>query len=268
MGHHEISAAIDQLGVRGRPVCVHSSFRSLRPIAASPEAVIRALLDAGCTVLVPTFSWVAFSYPPADPWKFARNGVGPDYVVGPAHDRVFHTSSNTIDDNMGALPKQVLQTGQRKRGNHPLCSLAAVGPGAEGLVASQSPDDVFAPLRALCDLGGCVLLMGVDLTSMTLLHLAEQMAGRSPFVRWALDERGNVIDVRVGGCSAGFSNFDDVLGLDRCAVGSGLWCTFDASKTVRVASDAIRQRPLMTRYHDSTCERCEDAVVGGPSPIP
>jgi aminoglycoside 3-N-acetyltransferase len=268
MGIHEISAAIDQLGLRGRPVCVHSSFRSLLPIVTGPNIVVGALLDAGCTVLVPTFSWAAFAHPPEDPWMPARNGVGPDYVAGAAHGRIFHTKSNAIDDDMGAIPRQVLHAGQRRRGNHPLCSFAAIGPQSERLVDGQTPGDVFAPLRALCDLDGRVVLMGVDLTSMTLLHLAEQVAGRSPFVRWALDDQRRVINVRVGGCSAGFFSFDDVLGHDRCAVGSGQWCAFDASEAVRAASDAIRRRPPMTRCKDPRCERCEDAVAGGPVPIP
>jgi aminoglycoside N3'-acetyltransferase len=86
---------------------------------------------------------------------------------------------------MGAIAAAVVQMPGRSRGNHPICSFAAVGPHAQSLVAHQSPLAVNAPLAALADCSGYVVLMGVGLNCMTLLHLAEQQAGRNLFRHWA-----------------------------------------------------------------------------------
>ena len=64
---------------------------------------------------------------------------------------------------------------------------AAVGPLAQQLIEAEVEEDVFGPLRALAFCNGWVLLVGVSLTRLTLLHLAETMAGRRPFVRWLRD---------------------------------------------------------------------------------
>ena len=55
--------------------------------------------------------------------------------------------------DMGAIPAAVLAMPGRVRGNHPLCSFAAIGPLADELVAAQQPLHVFAPLRALAEAG-------------------------------------------------------------------------------------------------------------------
>jgi NADPH-dependent 2,4-dienoyl-CoA reductase/sulfur reductase-like enzyme len=49
--------------------------------------------------------------------------------------------------------------------------------GEVDLIGAETDADVFGPLRALADHDGAVVLMGVGLTRMTLLHLAEVEAG-------------------------------------------------------------------------------------------
>jgi hypothetical protein len=102
-------------------------------------------------------------------------------------------ASNEIDDDMGALPAAVLARPGRVRGDHQLSSFTAIGPLAEQLMRDQAPLHVFAPLEALTDTGGVVLLMSVGLDSTTLLHLAEQRAGRTLFRRWANGPEGTPI---------------------------------------------------------------------------
>jgi hypothetical protein len=56
-----------------------------------------------------------------------------------------------------------------------------------------------------------LVLIGVGLTSLALLHLAEQLAGRGPFRRWALGANGKPELVPVGGCSNGFDTFEPIV---------------------------------------------------------
>src|SRR5205814_8753225 len=60
------------------------------------------------------------------------------------------------------------------------------------------------PLERLAADGGWVALLGVTLASCTAIHIAEERAGRRPFMRWALDKDGRMRVVRVCGCAKGF----------------------------------------------------------------
>ena len=264
----QLRRAVRELGLAGRPLCVHASLRSFGPVEGGAPAVVGALLAEGCTVLVPAFSWEAFAVDPLPHQQPARNGA--DFVPAPrprpGSDRVYAPDTPALDRaDMGAVPAAVLGTPGRARGAHPLMSFAAVGPGAATLVAGQTPLDVFAPLRALAAAGGAVLLMGVGLERMTLLHLAEREAGRAPFRRWANGPDGQPAQVEVGGCSEGFPNLEEALGpLARAAtVGRSAWRAFPARETVDAAARAIRERPRVTRCAKPTC-RCDDAIAGGP----
>ena len=162
---------------------------------------------------------------------------------------------------MGVLPRLVLERAERVRGNHPLVSFTALGPDAATLIATQSDRDPFAPLRELATSGGHVVLAGVGLTSMTLLHLAEQTAGREPFVRWAHDAAGIPTGVLAGGCSEGFDAFDDALASSESDEG---WQVYDAADTLAAATAAVRAEPRITMCGSPGCDRCRDAIAGGP----
>ena len=167
---------------------------------------------------------------------------------------------------MGAVPEALLKLPGRVRGDHPLDSLSAVGPLAHTLIGGQTSLDVYAPFRHLAELGGYVLLLGVGLTRMTLLHEAERQAGRNLFWRWVPDKDSETVSVRVGGCSEGFEALAPALGgLERThTVGGSWWRIFPARETLEHAAAAIRAQPGLTACGDTTCERCADAVRGGP----
>jgi len=263
-----IRQALRDLGLSGRPLCVHSSLRSFGTVAGGAQTVVDGLLAEGCTVLVPTFSSDAFAVPPPVNMRPPRNGsrydASPDATVG--MDRTYTTEAREIDPDMGAIPAAVLAMSGHVRGDHPLCSFSAVGSRAGELVAGQQPLDVYAPLRALAEMDGAAICMGVDLNRMTLLHLAEREAGRNLFRRWANGPDGRPIVVEAGGCSEGFDHFEPVLApIERRAeVGESRWWVFPAADALRLATAAIRADPAITHCTDPACERCNDAVQGGP----
>lgn len=260
----DIEVAARELGLADHPVCVHSSLRSFGHVEAGAQSVVDGLLSAGCTVLVPTFSWQAFALPPPDDLRPAGNGMAAVASFGAPHSRRFSSNSNELDDDMGAIPRDVLGRRDRARGNHPIASFSAVGPLAARLVATQRPTAVFAPLRELASAEGFVLLAGVGLTSMTLLHVTEQEAGRAPFLRWAADGEGVAAYATVGGCSAGFDSFEAVLDDRELLVGSSRWRAFRARSSLEAAARAIGESPSITTCADGGCRRCLDAVAGGP----
>jgi aminoglycoside 3-N-acetyltransferase len=269
----DVSEAIRGLRLSGLAVCLHVSLRSFGRVAGGADAIIDAFLDERCTVLVPTFSWDSFAVPPPDAAAMRPRRNGCDYEVyanrSAGGTPAYWPESRLVDADMGVLPRAVLERGERVRGSHPLASFAAIGPAARTLLAQQTPTDPFAPLRELAQQNGFVALLGVGLTRMTLLHLAEQCASRTPFQRWALNREGRPMLVAVGGCSEGFENFGTVLAPleHRRTVRNSCWRVFRAKDTLTGAVRAILADPLIT-HCGRPCVRCDDAVAGGPIPAP
>ena len=263
----QIAAAIGRIGIDRQPVMVHSSLKTLGVVSGGASVVVRALLDRRRTVLVPAFS-SGFGVPrPPRETPLERNGVEPGFE-GPTAGigRVYTPACGEVDRDMGAVAAAIVEMAGAARGVHPLNSFAAAGPDARKLVAGQTGADVYAPLRELADRGGYVILMGVGLESMTALHLAEEMAGRRLFQRWANGPDGEAMRVSVGGCSRGFGALDQVLSpVERTQfVGSSLWRAFPLTDVLALASAAIASRPEVTRCERVVCVRCADAVNGGP----
>jgi aminoglycoside N3'-acetyltransferase len=263
----EVRQAAAKLRLSGLPLCVHASLRSFGWVEGGATAIVEALLNEGCTVMVPSFSW-AFSIPPPMHQRPARNGCNYERIDRESNSTMHPYTSDTseVDHSMGAVAKAVVARPGRARGAHPISSFAAVGPVANELVAGQTALDVCAPLDSLAAAGGAVVLMGVGLDSMTLLHLAERRAGRNLFKRWAKAANCDPIMVEVGGCSMGFPRLEPVLASARRErfVGPSRWQTFDAASALEAATEAIRNNPTITHCADATCERCRDAVLGGP----
>jgi aminoglycoside 3-N-acetyltransferase len=145
-------------------------------------------------------------------------------------------------------------------------SFSAVGPLADDLIRDQTATDSFAPFRTLAARGGYAVLMGVGLDRLTLLHAAEQMAGRNLFMRWANGTDGHPAPVFGGGCSAGFPRLESALRhlMRETIVGSSLWKVLPAAEVLTVAAAVIRGEPEITHCADPACCECNDAVLGGP----
>lgn len=263
----DIQQALRALGLSGQAVCLHSSLRSFGHVAGGAIAVLRAFLDEGSTILVPTFSPV-FEVAPPPHLQFERNGWNYSATSAPnrSSQRVFTPEVPDIDRSMGSIPATALTWTTHVRGNHPLDSFTAVGPQAVKLIGGQTPSDVYAPLAALARMKGFVLLMGVGLERMTLLHLAEKEAGRTLFRRWANDAHGQTIAVEVGGCSEGFGKLESCLRpvMRRISVGQSKWTLLPAAEALSYAAAAIRADSRIIHCGVETCERCNDAVKGGP----
>jgi len=263
----DIRDAITGLNLAGHPVCVHSSLRSFGKVEGGAAAIIAGFAAVGCTLLVPTFSY-RFSIPPPPDQRPARNGwdYDSDPDTSPGTGLVYTPDSPAIDRSMGALPAAVLARPERARGDHALNSFAAIGPLAHSLVSRQRPLDVYGPLKGLAEADGFVLLMGVGPERMTPIHLAEMMAGRQLFRRWANGPDGRPMMVETGGCSEGFGNLAPTLARLAATrqVGSSRWLAVPARSTLEALADAIRARSEVTWCGDPGCGRCADAIAGGP----
>ena len=263
-----IQNAIDKLGIAGANVCIHSSMRSFgAKLENGPATVIEGFLARDCTVMVPAFTYDHEAIPPKEP-VLERNGINPDWIPdASAPHKVFTVDSTEISVwDMGAFPQAILHDKRRVRGNHAVNSFAAIGRNAQTLMEGQTSRDVYAPFRALCESDGYVLMLGAGLHSCTLIHQAELLAGRNPFIRWAYDENDNVFPVAEGSCSEAFEVFADALRpyAREVMVGSSRWTLYKANDIIRICTAMIKENQNITHCGDPNCRRCPDAVQGGP----
>lgn len=261
IGTAEIAAAFASLAAGGRPVCVHASLRSFGPLAAGPDTVIDGALAAGTTLVVPTASFrtclVAAPAGVVRPFNAEDDGMEPA-----GSPRAWDRCADFVDPAMGALPAAVLRRPGRARGDHPLSSFTALGPGAVALVGGQGPLDVYAPLRALASAGGLVVGAGVGLTTITLIHLAERRAGLRLLRRWAVTGDGPV-ECEHGGCSRGFERLADAVAVVETTVwvGPSRWRVWPAAALLDEATDALRRDPSAATCAVPGCARCRDLVA-------
>jgi aminoglycoside 3-N-acetyltransferase len=180
-----LAADLRALGVRsGSVLLVHASMKSLGWVCGGTVAVVQALLDVlgdDGTLVVPTHTPensdpAAWRHPPVPEswWQIIRDETpGFDPAVTPSRW-------------MGVIAEAVRTWPGARRSDHPHTSFAAVGPAAEQVVSGHRLDGMLgesSPLGQIYALDGDVLLLGVDHTSNTSLHLAEYRQPRPPRTR-------------------------------------------------------------------------------------
>jgi aminoglycoside 3-N-acetyltransferase len=268
----DIATGVRRLGLEGQVICLHASLRSFPRLEEGPATLVEGLLDMGATVLVATMANEAFAIPAPLHDRPARNGiVYPEAArAGAQPDRsgfgdVYDHSRSEVDTWLGATSAYVARRPDRVRCRRSP-EFSAVGPMAEELIEGEVEADIFGPLRSVIAHQGSVLLVGVSLIRMTLLHLAETMAGRKPFIRWMRGPDGRPIRVRGGECSLGFDRLNPVLApIERqTMVGDSLWRAFPAARVGALAAAAIKTEPEVTHCDNPDCLECADAIAGGP----
>jgi aminoglycoside 3-N-acetyltransferase len=153
------------------------------------------------------------------------------------------------------------------RSYHPWHSWLGRGEHAAAWLADHPWQTTNRPLESLANAGGFVLLLGVNLASCTAVHLAEERAGRRPFIRWAMDGTNAIREVRTSGCAKGFDNLAPYCRhLFRMEpIGDCLAQTAPITGLVDCLVPVIRAKPELTRC-SSDCLRCRDAILNGPLP--
>lgn len=261
----DVRRGLRALGLEGERACVHASVRSLGHVARGEATIVQALTTTLRTVLVPAFCSRA-AVPPPTGDRPARNGI--DYAHLPSTipaARAFDPATSPVDRDMGAVSRALTSRADTHRSGHPLDSFTAWGDGARALAADHAPDEPFAPLARLSALGGHVLLLGVTLSRCSAIHLAEEAAGRRPFVRWVLGADGAVHRARTGGDSDGFDRlWDGVADLLReTRIGLARVVAVRLDALVERAAARMRADPGITMC-DPSCRPCRDACAGGP----
>lgn len=156
-------AALRRLGVRpGDTVLVHSSLSSLGHVeggAATVIAALRAAVDESGTVIFPTFT--------------GHSKLGAD------NPPLFHPHQDPCWTGAIAETARKLRGAVRSLGaTHSVCALGALAHWCTtGHQHCTTPCGIGSPFHRLRLALGKVLLVGVDLSSNTLCHHVEELAG-------------------------------------------------------------------------------------------
>jgi aminoglycoside 3-N-acetyltransferase len=244
---------------RTRPVLVHASLSAFGEIAGGAETVVGALVSTYNAVIAPAFTYQTMLIPEAGP---PDNGL----VYGSGREQnayaEFFRPDLSAHASMGVISEALRRLPDARRSDHPILSFAGVH--ADLLLQAQTLQEPLAPIRLLTEQGGTVLLLGVDHTRNTAIHLAEALAGRKQFIRWALTPRGVVECPAFPGCSDGFEAIAPHLeGVARwTSLGEAKIQAVPLRDLVQIARRLIQEDPQALLCEREGCERCEASRQG------
>jgi aminoglycoside 3-N-acetyltransferase len=207
VGFRQLMRAFQSLRIEaGSPVLVHCAMSSFGQVQGGAQTVVGALLHVFKSVVVPTFTYNTMVVPEVGP---------PDNAIqyGAFTDRnmmaEFFHQDLPADRLMGAVAETLRKHTQAARSGHPVLSFAGVN--ADQYLEKQILAEPLAPIAAMYDDSGYVLLIGVDHTVNTSIHLGERLANRKSYIRWALLPDMAVACPNFPFCSDGFDDIRPLI---------------------------------------------------------
>lgn len=262
----EVVQGLRRLGLdASSAVIVRASLRSFGRVDGGAEAVCRALITVCGTVLMPSGTWdlTGIPAPPglvrlhnadysAESWEAFTDL---DWAVAFSPDL-------PVDRELGRIAETMRLTVEPERGAHPMFGFLAAGTHAGELIGAQTLDWPLGPLDVLADLGGDVLLLGVDHTSNTAIHLAEQRLGRARFYRYAKAAPGVWMELpNNAGASHRFDEIEPELrpSTTEVQIGQCQARRLPIQDVLAAATHLITADPAAMLCEDPTC-RCGAAL--------
>lgn len=246
LSRDELRAGFRGLGLEsGSRVVVHSSLSSLGYVEGGAETVVDALLDAvggDGTVVVPAFTRYDESYDPDE-------------------------SPSTT----GAVTEALRRREDAVRSPHPTKSIAAIGPDANSLVADHEPSNSLgpaSPLHRLMERDGQILLLGVDHTANSAIHVAERLANvpyRDQVATTETRIEGGVESVEVNRvhCSRGFEIVRPLAEhagiVSRGEIGAANARLLDGPALISLVVELLEADPGALLCSVPDCDRCRYA---------
>lgn len=256
LAYAELLSAFQALGLQENPVIVHASLKPFGYLEGGADAVLDAILASFPSVIMPTFTYKTEIIPDVGP---PNNGI--TYGSGQVQNKLalpFHKDMSA-DRMMGTLSETLRNHPSATRTGHPILSFAGIN--ADFPLFTQTLYEPLAPIGALAELDGWVVLLNVDHTVNTSIHYGEKLAGRKQFIRWGLVEDRIVECPNYPGDSEGFYAIESYLTFDtrRVQIGEGFVQAVSLQRLLTVVQEILKKDPLALLCERLDCERC-DAV--------
>lgn len=239
----EIRGGLRGLGIEGGDaLVVHSSLSSFGRVDGGAGTVVDAVLDAvgeRGTVAMPTFT---------------------------RYDEPYDTEESP--STVGVITEAFRTQPEVRRSSHPTKSVAVRGPDADRYVATHEPNNSLGPgspiHRVVAD-SASILLVGVDHTANSALHVAERLAGlpyrdQTAETTRRTDGTTETVEVNRVHCSRGFESAGTVasrLGLESVgAIGDATVRLVDGLELLTLVVDLLKVDPGFLLCDLPDCERC------------
>lgn len=256
----ELLAGLESLPIKGQAVIAHGSFKSLGEVQGGPRVVIDALVKTCGSLVMPTFTYQTMVTPLVGP---PNNAL--DYTAEESNRRKQDDSTYQAipfhrdlpaDTEMGILAETLRQHAGAKRTLHPILSFAGIN--ADYALERQTIYDPFAPIGALAEKDGWVVMIGVDHSVNTSIHYAEKLAGRKQFIRWALTRKRIVQCPNFPGDSSGFDAIAEFLDNDveTVIIGDARVQALQLNNLIDRVKILLRTNPLALLCQRTNCPRC------------
>jgi aminoglycoside 3-N-acetyltransferase len=204
-------------------------------------------------LIMPTFTFKTELIPEEGP---ENNGL--EYGSGKDTNRMaeFFTPKMPADSLMGVMAETLRQMPNARRSSHPILSFSGIN--AASILQSQTLQDPLAPVGFLAEQDGWVLLLGVDHTVNTSIHLGEKLAGRRQFVRWALTPAGVKECAGYPGCSDGFQVISPYLDkvTRRVVIGQVVIQAIPVTSLLEVVQTLVAKDSQALLCSRPDCPRC------------
>jgi len=256
----EILSAFRALDLHDKPVIAHASLKPFGYVEGGADAVLDAMLASFASVIMPTHTYKTKIIPDVGP---PNNGI----VYGSGQDQnkmaePFHPDMRA-DLMMGILPETLRNHPLAIRTSHPILSFSGIN--ADLILFTQTLYEPLAPIGAMAEQDGWVVLINVDHTANTSIHYAEKLAGRKQFIRWALGNDRVVECPNYPGDSMGFQALEEHLTSDtrRVEIGEALLQAVPLKRLFAVVQELIKKDPLALLCERTDCERCNAVRATG-----
>ncbi len=253
LNFNDLIVAFDRLGLQDKPVLAHASLRAFGKVDGAEDAVVTALIYSFAGVMMPTHTYKTMVTPEGGPTNNAMNYARREWN----RMAVAYNKDMPADAMMGIIPENLRQRPEAIRSMHPILSFAGIN--VDEALAKQTLNNPFAPILHLAEKEGWVLLLGVNHTVNTAIHVAERLAKRKQFTRWALNEDGSYSECAgFPGDSSGFQAIEKYIAPHSKIIQAG-----EATVTaiplrilIKVAMEQIQKDPLALLCDSSECDRC------------
>lgn len=249
--------------IHGQAVIAHGSFKSLGRVQGGPRVVIDALARSCDALIMPTFTYDTLVTPLVGPPNNALDYAAEERTRRrldrvSALDAIPFKRAMPADVEMGILSETLRRRPDATRSLHPILSFAGINAGFA--LRRQTIYDPFAPIGALAEKNGWVVLIGVDHTVNTSIHYAEKLAGRKQFTRWARLRRRIVECPNFPGDSSGFNEIASHLENDAVAVtiGEARVQAIPLVSLIDRVQVLLRTNPPALLCQRTECMRCSD----------
>ena len=165
-----LTTGLSKLGLVNHLVIAHASLRSFGPIEGGAETMLNTLLGSVRGIIMPAFTYKTMLNPEIGPPK---NGITYGSETDLNKMVVAFRPDMPVDPTMGILPEILRTHPKAKRSSHPIQSFAGIH--ADAILNTQTIYNPLAPIGALADQDGWVLLLGVDHRVNTSIHYAEKL---------------------------------------------------------------------------------------------